>query len=87
MVTVALAEEEQCRRALEKKVHMTALQVSSRPPHSSLRGMWSCEDSGSSSQPRDHRGRINDVMAFNVLALAHVSRTGLQRSAPPFEGQ
>lgn len=41
LVTVALAEEEQCRRALEKKVHMTALQVNSRPPHSSRRGRQS----------------------------------------------
>lgn len=41
VVTVALAEEEQCRRALEKKVHMTALQMNSRPPHSSRRGTWS----------------------------------------------
>ena len=41
VVTVALAEEEQCRRALEKKVHIMALQVKSRTPHSSLRGMWS----------------------------------------------
>lgn len=54
VVTVALAEEEQCRRALEKKVHMTALQVNSRPPHSSRRGMWSCNSSESSSQPRNH---------------------------------
>ncbi len=43
VVTVALAEEEQCRRALEKKVHMTALQVNSRQPHSSRRGMSSCK--------------------------------------------
>lgn len=41
VVTVALAEEEQCLRALEKKVHMTVLQKNSRPPHSSRRGMWS----------------------------------------------
>lgn len=43
VVTVALAEEEQCRSALEKKVHMTALQVNSRLPHSRRRGMWSCK--------------------------------------------
>lgn len=43
VVTVAAAEEEQCRRALEKKVHMTALQVNSRAPHSSRRGRWSCK--------------------------------------------
>jgi len=41
VVTVALAEEELCWRALEKKFHMTALQVRSRPPHSSRRGIWS----------------------------------------------
>lgn len=41
VVTVALAEEELCWRALEKKVHMTVLQVMSRPPHSSRRGTWS----------------------------------------------
>lgn len=53
VVTVALAEEEQCLRALEKKVHMTALQMNSRPPHSSRRGMWSWKhtgERGSSSQ-------------------------------------
>lgn len=41
VVTVALAEEEQRRRALEKKVHMMVLQVNSRTAHSSRRGMWS----------------------------------------------
>lgn len=42
VVTVARAEEEQCRRALEKNVHMVALQASRRAPHSSRRGMPSC---------------------------------------------
>lgn len=49
VVTVALAEEEQWRRALENKVHMTALQVKSRPPHSSRRGTWSCKITGKMS--------------------------------------
>lgn len=42
VVTVALAVEVEWRSALEKVVHMTALQANSRPPHSSRRGMWSC---------------------------------------------
>lgn len=46
VVTVALADEEQCLRALEKKVHITALQMNSRPPHSSRRGMWSWKHTG-----------------------------------------
>ena len=41
VVTVARAEEEECLRALEKKVHITALLVNSSPPHSNRRGMWS----------------------------------------------
>lgn len=41
VVTVALAEEEQCRRALEKEVHMMALQVNNRPPHSNRKGICS----------------------------------------------
>lgn len=42
VVTVALAVEVEWQSALEKVVHMTALQANSRPPHSSRRGMWSC---------------------------------------------
>ena len=41
VVTVTLAEDEQCRRALEKDVHMMALQVNNRPPHNRRRGTWS----------------------------------------------
>lgn len=52
VVTVALAEEEQCRRALEKNVHMMALQANRRAPHSSRRGMWSWGHSGDESTPR-----------------------------------
>ncbi|RXM96720.1 hypothetical protein EOD39_15345 [Acipenser ruthenus] len=36
VVTVALAEEEEYLSALAKQVHITALQVNSNPPHSSL---------------------------------------------------
>ncbi|KAK5892903.1 hypothetical protein CesoFtcFv8_013249 [Champsocephalus esox] len=50
VVTVALAEEEQCLSALEKKAHMTALQESSRPAHSSRRGSSSCT--------REERGQL-----------------------------
>lgn len=41
VVTVVWVEEEEHLSALERKVHITALQVKSSPPHSSLRGMWS----------------------------------------------
>lgn len=41
VVTVALADEEEYLSALAKKVHITALQVKSSPPHSSRRGMCS----------------------------------------------
>jgi len=43
VVTVARAEEDECRRALAKKVHITALQVNRRPPQSSRRGMCNCD--------------------------------------------
>lgn len=42
VVTVVRADEHELRSALARKVHITALQVNSRPPHSSLRGMCSC---------------------------------------------
>lgn len=41
VVTVVQVEEDEYLRALARKVHITALQVKSSPPHSSLRGMWS----------------------------------------------
>lgn len=41
VVTVVRVEEEEYLSALSRKVHITALQVKRRPPHSSLRGMWS----------------------------------------------
>lgn len=41
VVTVVQVEEDEYLRALARTVHMPALQVKSRPPHSSLRGMWS----------------------------------------------
>ncbi len=41
VVTVVRVEEHELRRALARNVHITALQVNSRPPHSSLRGMCS----------------------------------------------
>lgn len=39
VVTVVRVEEEEYLSALARKVHITALQVKSRPPHSSLSGM------------------------------------------------
>lgn len=42
VVTVARMEEEEYLRAFARKVHITALQVKSSPPHSSLRGMCNC---------------------------------------------
>jgi len=42
VVTVVRADEHELLRALARKVHITALQVNSRPPHSSRRGMCSC---------------------------------------------
>lgn len=41
VVTVVQVEEEEYLSALARKVHITALQVKSSPPHSSLRGIWS----------------------------------------------
>ena len=41
VVTVVRVEEEEYLSALARKVHITALQVKSSPPHSSLSGMWS----------------------------------------------
>lgn len=41
VVTVVRVEEDEYLSALARKVHITALQVNSSPPHSSLRGMWS----------------------------------------------
>ena len=41
VVTVVWVQEEDERRALARKVHITALHVNSSPPHSSRRGMWS----------------------------------------------
>lgn len=58
VVTVALAEDEQCLRALEKKVHITVLQMNSRPPHSSRRGMWSWKHTG-------ERGRSSQLHMGN----------------------
>lgn len=45
VVTVVQVEEEEYLSALARKVHITALQVKSSPPHSSLRGMWSLKNS------------------------------------------
>lgn len=44
MVTVARAEEDECRRALAKNVHITALQVNRRPPQSSRKGICNCNE-------------------------------------------
>lgn len=66
VVTVALAEEEQCLRALEKKVHMTALQMNNKPPHSSRRGMWSWKHTG-----------IKGISSQQHMV--HISPTGVQR--------
>lgn len=41
VVTVVQVEEDEYLSALARKVHITALQVNSSPPHSSLRGIWS----------------------------------------------
>lgn len=41
VVTVVQVEEDEYLSALARKVHITALQVKSSPPHSSLRGIWS----------------------------------------------
>lgn len=41
VVTVTLAEEEECWRALENDVHMMALQVNNRLPDNRRRGTWS----------------------------------------------
>lgn len=46
VVTVVQVEEDEYLRALARKVHITALQVNSSPPHSSLRGMWSWRTGG-----------------------------------------
>lgn len=43
VVTVVQVEEEEYLSALARKVHITALQVKSSPPQSSLRGIWSYE--------------------------------------------
>ena len=43
VVTVVRVEEDEYLSALARKVHITALQVKSSPPHSSLRGIWSWE--------------------------------------------
>ena len=39
VATVALAEEKECLRALEKKVHITVLHINRRPPHSRCSGI------------------------------------------------
>lgn len=41
VVTVAWVQEDEYLSAFARKVHITALQVNSRPPHSRRRGMWS----------------------------------------------
>ena len=41
VVTVVWVQEEEDRRALARKVHITALHVNSSPPHSRRSGMWS----------------------------------------------
>lgn len=51
VVTVARAEEEECRRALAKNVHITALQVNRRPPQRSRRGICNCNEFGADFSP------------------------------------
>lgn len=41
VVTVAWAQEDEYLSAFARKVHITALQVNIRPPHSRRSGMWS----------------------------------------------
>ena len=74
VVTVALAEEEQCLRALEKKVHMTALQVNSRPTHSSRRGMWSCKNTQVnkiSTEWTKTKHSIQQILVIFILSFKH----------------
>lgn len=51
VVTVTLAEEEQCWRALENDVHMMALQVNNRLPDNRRRGTWSYNHTANVKNP------------------------------------